>query len=264
MNRLPAKQAGALEQLVALAVSCPKLLLMMDYDGTMVPIEERPENARPGSGLLRALRRAATKRQLVIAVISGRDIKDLRKILPVPGIYLAGCHGAEHFHPGGEDWLVVDPLKLAPVLAKIAGLGLECINGEAGFFLERKRTAVTLHYRQAEPSAALRVLANFITAAQRLVKESDLELRPGKKVLEIGPRAVNKGGAVQHLRRIYPDHYPIYLGDDATDEDAFTVIHGQGTGVLVSDTAQPTAACLRLQEPKEVLKFLQILSARCK
>jgi trehalose 6-phosphate phosphatase len=158
---------------------------------------------------------------------------------------------------------VIDPVGLAPVLNRVAQLGQECIGSWTGFFLEHRKTGVAIHYRLAEPSAALQVLAEFSAAVRKLLKENDLELLAGKRVLEIRPRSVDKGQAVKRLMGLHPQHYPIYIGDDLTDEDSFKVIRNRGTGVLVSKVDKRTLACLRLGEPKEVVKLLQIISTRC-
>lgn len=263
MSQLAARPAGAPEQLASLVYRYPRLLLMMDYDGTMAPVRETPGLAKAEPALLRAVNRAARQPWLTMAVISGRDVDDLMNMLPVEGIYLVGCHGAEYVYPNGERHAVIDHINLDPVLDSIAELGLKCIGGCPGFFLERKKTAVTIHYRQVKMPAALKVLADFAASLGKLVKENDLELLPGKKVLEIRPRSVNKGQAVKILAGLYPQHYPVYIGDDLTDEDAFKAIRNRGTGVLVSEVDKLTSACLRLRDPNEVLELLQIISTRC-
>jgi len=263
LSQLAARPAGALERLSGLSYKHPELLLMMDYDGTMAPIKETPGLAKAGLGLLKAVKRAARQPWLTLAVVSGRDIDDLRNMLYVEGIYLVGCHGAEYAYPNGESYTVIDPVGLEPVLNRIAQLGQECIGSWPGIFLEHKKTAVAMHYRLAEPSAALQVLTEFSAAVRKLLQENDLELLPGKKVLEIRSRSVNKGQVVQRLMGLHPQHYPIYIGDDLTDEDGFKAIRNRGTGVLVSEVDKLTSASLRLREPKEVLKLLKILSTRC-
>ncbi|NPV74014.1 MAG: trehalose-phosphatase [Pelotomaculum sp.] len=248
--------------MAALVLCHPKLLLMTDYDGTLVPLEDRPELALPGAGLLRTLRRLAGKRRITLAVVSGRDVDDLKSMLPVEGIYLAGCHGAEFAYPGGGRYAAVDAEKLAPALDLLAGEAARCVANCQGFLLERKKTVFALHYRLADPVTALRVVSDFAAAARPLAARYGMELKAGKKVIEVRPRAVHKGEAVRHLMNLNPGCYPVYLGDDSSDEDAFAVLRESGTGVLVSEHKRITSASHRLKDPQEVLRFLQILSAR--
>ncbi|MFZ5631285.1 MAG: trehalose-phosphatase [Bacillota bacterium] len=236
---------------------------MTDYDGTLVPIRKRPEFALPGPGLLKVLRSLAKKSRVVLAVISGRDTDELKRMIPVEGIYLAGCHGAEILYPGGEKYTVVDEKKLAPVLEAVAGQARNCISGREGFLVERKRTAVALHYRLADQVAALKAVSDFTTAVWPLVIKRGLEIMAGKKVIEVRPRGVNKGEAVRRLMNLHPGFHPLYFGDDTTDEDAFRAVQESGLTVLVSEHKTITAASHWLRGPHNVLRFMQIISARC-
>lgn len=239
----------------------PKLLLMTDYDGTLVPIRERPEYALPGPGLLSLLRRLANTSRVALAVISGRDADDLKKLIPVKGIYLAGCHGAEILFPGGERHTAVEIDKLSPVLEAVAAQARKCVSGREGFLVEKKRAAVALHYRMAGRTAALKALDGFETAVRPLAMEHGLEFVAGRMVLEVRPRGVNKGETVRRLMNLHPCCCPLYFGDDTTDEDAFRAVRENGLGVLVSGRGPVTAASHRLTGPHEVLRFLQIISA---
>jgi len=262
MIRLLVWQEGTPEYLAGQVSGCPKLLLMADYDGTLVPIRERPEFALPGLGLLKVLRCLAEKSQVVLAVISGRDTDDLKKMIPVEGIYLAGCHGAEILYPGGEKYTAIDKKKLAPVLEVVANLARNCISGREGFLVEKKRAAVALHFRLAERVTALKVVNDFTEVVRPFAIKHRLEFTAGKKVVEVRPRGVNKGKAVRHLMNLHPTFFPLYFGDDTTDEDAFRAVKGSGLPVLVSEHRKNTAASRWLREPHDVLRFIEIISKR--
>lgn len=236
---------------------------MTDYDGTLVPVKERPEYALPGPDLLRVLRRLAQKRRITLAVVSGRNVAELKSLVPVPGIYLVGCHGAEYVYPGGGQFTAVDTEKLAPVLDLVADEAVRCVADGEGFLLEHKKMSFALHYRLADPVRALQVAGDFVTAVRPLVAKYDLQIIAGKKVIEVCPRTAHKGEAVRRLMALHPGFFPVYLGDDIPDEDAFRAVQGKGLGVLVSGYKKLTAASYRFQDPHDVLRFLQILSARC-
>lgn len=247
----------------ALALTHPKLLMMTDYDGTLVPIREQPRFALPSSGLVKVLKRLVKKPGVTLAVVSGRDTDELKRLLPVDGIYLAGCHGAEVLYPSGEKFKSIKVEKLSPALNMIADKACSIIDSKEGFLVERKKAAVALHYRLAEPATALQVLGSFVTAIRPLVTGRDLEFVAGKKVIEIRPKGVHKGKAIRHLMKLCPGFYPVYIGDDTTDEDGFKVVQEKGLGVLVAGHKKFTAATHWLRGPQDVLRFLQIISARC-
>ncbi len=238
-----------------------KLLLMTDYDGTLVPIREKPELALPDPGILQALERLSGKKRIAVAVLSGRAVDDLKKLLPVAGVYLVGGHGAEFEEPGGRRFTLVNAAELEPVMGRLAEVAACSVGRREGFLLENKKTCLAVHFRLADPDEAVKVAADFRKKTRPLIRQHNLEIIEGKKVLEIRPRNINKGLAVKYLQNIFPEYYPVYFGDDTTDEDAFTVVNDIGLGVLVSHSGKPSMASLRLAGPEEVGKFLQILSA---
>lgn len=253
----------AYEQLVAGLLKFPKLLLMLDYDGTLVSIADRPELAVPGPDILQILGQLTKKPNFKLAIVSGRELADLKKILPVAGLFLVGCHGAEFQYPNGERGQLLDAEELAPALKQIGQIAEKCVGGKKGYLFESKKYTFALHYRLADRESRTQLMTDFKLAIQPLLNEYNLALLAGKMVLEIHSPVVNKGNIVEFLMGHYNKYYPVYIGDDTTDEDAFKIIQGKGTGVLVACSDQNTAASVRLQEPKDVVQLLQILSARC-
>ncbi len=270
---------GSRDALAEIVTQRQDLLIMTDYDGTLVPIRERPDLAVPGPELLQAVKRLRRTDKVAFAVISGRSLEDLEKMIPVSGIYLIGCHGAQFRTPNGERFAKTDPDRLHPIMDRLAEIASGCTGGKKGFLVEHKGISLAFHYRQAEArgqveatgqaqTAAVRevleVLARFLKKAAPLMAGAGLEAMAGKKVVEIHPRNINKGEAVKYLMNRYPKHYPLYFGDDTTDEDAFTAVAERGTGVLVSGRTVPerySAASLTLPGPADVIKFLENLTA---
>lgn len=239
-----------------------KLLLMLDFDGTLVPIEDTPEKAIPTAETLHTLKILANNRDIVLAIISGRDIEDLMKIIPLEEVILAGGHGAEISFPGGNKIQYIKRSELSPLLAFLADRIRKIIAVKKGFLVEEKKTSLAVHYRLAESNTATEVLSIFRNFSQPYMERFKLEYLEGKKVLEVRPKLVNKGTAVGYLKAKYAEYYPVYIGDDTTDEDAFKIIKACGTSVLVAEEGHPTAADIILKEQGEVLKFLQILHKR--
>ncbi|KAB2951202.1 trehalose-phosphatase [Heliorestis acidaminivorans] len=239
------------------------LLLMLDYDGTVVPIQDKPELARPSSSLRSTLKALSQQKNLIIAFVSGRDIADLKSLLSLEGIYYVGGHGAEMEDLLGNRYSLTSGASPAGWIDILHQEACYCIGSHEGFLLERKKTSFALHYRLASPSIVPVVLQSYRDKIQRLLEIEKLEMVEGKKVVEVRPARINKGSSVKRFLERYPEYHPLYLGDDRTDEDAFQALHGLGTTVLVSDIPKLTYAEYCLQSPQEVLQFLQILSMRC-
>ncbi len=247
--------ASTPEKLAAYLTAAPELLLMLDYDGTLVPIAATPALARPAPELLATLQKLAFFPGRVVAVISGRKLDELQELLPLAGLYLVGSHGAEIKEPGGKVYRSMHNQQLKEDMVNLEIIARECMAKCSGFLVENKGTSLALHYRLADPGLAQKVLDSFIKRTSSIVRQKQLELLPGKKVLEIRPRGIHKGKAVAYLCRKYSRALPVYIGDDRTDEDAFMALK-RGWGILVSPDSRPSAATVRLSSPGEVYKLL--------
>jgi trehalose 6-phosphate phosphatase len=233
------------------------LAVFLDYDGTLTPIIDQPEDARLSGKAREILSDLAAR--FPAAVISGRDLRDIRERVGLKEILYAGSHGFEIAFPDGRVWehsLVADYLsfldraetKLAERLGKVEGCRLE-----------RKRFSLAVHYRRVAE-------ARFVEV-EKAVHEStqdfpELRLSGGKKIYEFQPRVEwHKGKALLLLLELLhmdrPDVLPLYIGDDATDEDVFQVLQARGLGVLVTEESRSTAAHYSLKDPEEVQTFLQ-------
>jgi trehalose 6-phosphate phosphatase len=134
-----------------------------------------------------------------------------------------------------------------------------------GIFIENKGQAFALHYRLARPEAAEQLVAAALSIIRGYQgKGVALEVQHGKKVLEVHPVGVNKGKAVQFLLQPYDNTtLPLYIGDDATDENAFRALNKRGVTILVADPPRRTSAQYHLRNPEEVWHFLtRLLEAR--
>ncbi|GGN01405.1 trehalose 6-phosphate phosphatase [Thermus composti] len=220
-------------------------VFFLDYDGTLAPIAERPESAFPHPEALRVLR--ALMERHPVYVVTGRRVKDLEPLLPLPGLRVVGGHGLEEGTLFGEVRPLF-PVDLGPLRARLPSC--------PGVRVEDKGFALALHYRGAEDEEKARAcLEAWLKKAEGLFKALGLEALPGKKVLELKPKGVDKGQAVLRLLKRHPGHTPIYIGDDTTDEAAFQALRGQGLTFKVGEG--PTAAQGRLRDVEEVLTYLK-------
>jgi trehalose-phosphatase len=252
------------ELLIAAAEALPKdkqLLLLLDYDGTLVEIAPRPEMARPTQELIHVLKRIVSLPSLALVVVSGRSLRNLRELLPIPELNYLGSHGAEGLI-AGESW----PLKVDTGYEEEREEIQRQLIGELanlrGWWLETKSTGFALHYRQARPNEEERIISVLESWLAQVDRSGHHQILRGKKVVEILPLGVSKGAAIREILLFpgFSDHFPVYLGDDITDESAFQVLQGRGLTIKVGTGV--TAATYFLPHPAAVRQFLALVVNR--
>ncbi|MHB8384123.1 MAG: trehalose-phosphatase [Candidatus Binataceae bacterium] len=244
--------------LLAAVVQKRKLLLCLDYDGTLSEITTRPAAALPVPGARRMLHAlAAHPERVAVAIISGRDVATLRALLrPEAGVWIAGSHGIEIIDPRGRRYSQRAGVRARAELAKIRAWMKRAIPPRAGFLIEDKRVAIALHYRNAKPASAARMraaLREFIEA-----RCPSVTILRGKMVDEAIPRGVGgKGAAVRTIQKLVagPRPIPVYFGDDTTDEDAFRELRDDGLTIRVGG-ARRSWAQFRVASPIKVVAVL--------
>jgi trehalose 6-phosphate phosphatase len=250
---------SALEHVQEITQSGDRLAVFLDYDGTLTPIVSHPEDAWLPESMRQTLRSLAAR--VPVAILSGRDLDDVRGRVLVDGIVYAGSHGFDIAGAGG----LRRELGAAylPVLDTAETELREALDEIQGAQLERKHFSVAAHYRNVNENDAFGVAQAVEAVAAR---HRELRRMDGKKVYELLPDIDwNKGKAVLWLLETLGlegrNTVPIYIGDDRTDEDAFRALEQRGIGILVSEQSQPTAARYSLKNPDEVGRFLRSLSA---
>jgi trehalose-phosphatase len=200
--------------------------------------------------------------RLPVAILTGRDLDDVRGRVHVDGIVYAGSHGFDIAGAGGLRREL--GAAFLPVLDTAEAELREALDDIAGAQLERKHFSVAAHYRNVNESDASGI-AQAVDAVAR--KHRELRKINGKKVYELLPDIDwNKGRAVLWLLETLEleggEAFPIFIGDDRTDEDAFSALKERGAGILVSEQPQVTAANYWLRNPEDVERFLQELIVR--
>jgi trehalose 6-phosphate phosphatase len=242
-----------------------RLVLLLDFDGTLAPIVDRPELAamHPRSRL--AIERLLARDDVEVAIVSGRGLADARALARLEKILYAGNHGMEI---EGPDVRQVHPEAAAarPVLEAVASRLRQRLADVDGAIVEDKGLTLSVHYRLVTEDGRFRVRQEVEAAT---AGEERIRVTEGKMVLEIRPRVDwHKGRAVEFiLDRLRPpgDAPVLYVGDDRTDEDAFRALARSGwrraEGVLVAEApVAETAARARVRSPEEVADLLQALA----
>jgi len=236
------------------------ILLCLDYDGTLSEIADEPTEAYPLREIPQLLASLAKRRgRITVAVVSGREISELQRLLgSSDGLEFVGVHGLEMMRPGGRREVAPGTRECMPDLAKIRAWLARNVPKRTGFVIEDKGLAIALHYRKADAAVARKVHRAF----ERLIRLETPTLKAGhgKMVIEAMPKLAGKGDAVLRLvGRIGERFFPVYFGDDLSDEDAFAVLKGRGITVLVGE-AQPSGARYRVDNPAGVVVVLDSIA----
>ena len=265
---LPRSAAGR-TGLAALLAGPDRALVGLDFDGTLSPIVADPRDARAEPGAAAALR-ALARRVGTLAIITGRPAAkavEYGGLADVPGLLVLGHYGFERWS-GGQVAARPAPPGVAAARERLPGV-LAAAGAPPGTWTEDKGDAVAVHTRRtADPDAALRLLR---PALEQLAEAEGLQAQPGRMVIELRPRGMDKGAALKALVSERASRVVLFCGDDLGDLPAFRAIgdlRRQGIpGVAVcSGSAEVTelaAACdLVVDGPAGVVALLGWLAAR--
>jgi trehalose 6-phosphate phosphatase len=241
--------------------------VFLDYDGTLTPIVDRPEDALISQSMRETVRSLAER--CPVCVVSGRDRRVVQELMGVDDLIVAGSHGFDIWSPDEG------------TIQREAGEGTEGLLDEVkarlreeiwpieGSLVEPKSVSVAVHYRLVSEEERPKV--KEIVDALLAEHPDELKVTPGKMVYEIQPKIDwDKGKAVLYLLEALEldrdDVVPMYLGDDITDEHAFEALAGRGIGIFVGRAEDPevggrsTSADYILETVEEVERFLDTLA----
>ncbi len=244
-------------QIVTLAEnfqSAPKRLLLLDYDGVLVPLAMHHKDSKPSKQVLKLLRSLSENQRNSVVVISGRSQDDLELWLGELPVTLIAEHGAAVRTPG-KDWVMPSDDarewkdEMLPILEKHAFLA-------PGAFVEEKLCSLVWHYRMAKPYAASKQIPIIKSALKPLLRKYGLKLHMGSKILEIKSPNITKGNATKSLL-VKPYDFILAIGDDFTDEDTFKALPKNSYTIKVGQGK--SAARYRLSQQSKVLELLKKL-----
>jgi trehalose-phosphatase len=242
---------------------------VLDFDGTLSPIVDRPDDAAPAPGALEAI--ADLAEICEVAVLSGRALGDLEARLgEVPeGLLLVGGHGSEARRPDGTYEPLTDLDAGREVLDELESSLRGLVDETDGWLVERKSTSLAVHHRRVAADAADALLPTVHARMEDAADEGPgFVLLGGKAVLELKLRGIDKGRALAWIDEQAADRadqlpdrppiVPLVFGDDTTDEDAFEAsLAVGGEAVLVADEPTATSAHFRLRDPARVVTLLR-------
>lgn len=236
--------------------------LFLDYDGTMAPIAKTPRRAKLPLNIKKILVKLSKLPNVWVAIISGRSLADIKRMVGVRGLVYAGNHAWEISGPG----IKFCRGNLRGVYKKALRQlkpNLEKIKAEfSGVSLEDKGATLSIHYRSLAKEKEKIFLSKIKKLLQRYLQKKQIKTGIGKKVIEIKPPGKwDKGTGVLWLLKNFVKRVsssqilPIYLGDDNTDEDAFRALKGKGVNIFIGKSKRSNAKYY-LSNTKEVQRFL--------
>jgi trehalose-phosphatase len=242
-----------------------RLAVFLDYDGTLTPIVNRPEDAVISDSMRDVVARLAQR--CTVCVVSGRDRPVVQELMGLDNLVVAGSHGFDISSPDGG--IKRNEGAQFGELLGIVRSELEAAAREIpGALVEPKAASVALHYRLVQEQDRPRATE----VVDRILEQhpGELKVTPGKMVYEVQPAFDwDKGKAVLYLLdalHLDVDVLPMYFGDDFTDEHAFMALQGRGIGFIVSSAEDPaeaaraTGADYRLDGVENVQQLLDALA----
>ncbi|NCO68371.1 MAG: trehalose-phosphatase [Nitrospirae bacterium CG_4_10_14_0_8_um_filter_41_23] len=268
-----------------------KIALFLDFDGTLVPIQKDPAQCFLMPEIKKQLRSLANSEGCYVSILSGRKLSDIRKRIGIPCIYYGGNHGIDIAGPGMR-YTHPKASSTRPTILKIKHLLEKEIVDIKGTWLEDKKFTLTLHFRAVKKGDISSVKKAFYKTVARFIEETNilhsntkgrknnppipplvkggkggfsnkklLIVIKGKKVLELVPNiSWDKGkAALLILKAIKDKCFPVYVGDDQTDENAFSVLSEEGITIRVGKSMK-TLAKFYVKSYREVPQALDMLT----
>ncbi|CAL9747888.1 probable trehalose-phosphate phosphatase 6 isoform X4 [Musa acuminata AAA Group] len=248
-----------------------QIVVFLDYDGTLSPIVDDPDRAFISNAMRETVRDVA--RHFPTAIVSGRRRDKVFSFVRLRELYYAGSHGMDikgptkrtkHTKAKTKAVLFQPATEFLPMIDEVYKALMEKTKLIQGSRVENNIFTLSVHFRCVDE----KIWSSLAELVRSVLKDyPKLRLTMGRKVLEIRPSIKwDKGKALEFMLESLGladsgNVFPVYIGDDRTDEDAFKVLHGrrQGLGILVSEVIRETSARCSLRQPAEVQKFLRRL-----
>jgi trehalose 6-phosphate synthase/phosphatase len=234
--------------------NAPSIGLLLDYDGTLVPLNDTPELAKPDPALIDLLRTLASRPDTAVHIIAGRGRDTLEAWLGDLPVTLWAEHGLWRRDAGSREWQrTMSPDRawmdrVRPVLEA-------AMENTPGSLIENKSDSLAWHYRMSDAVQGVEAALALRARLAQMFPSHEVETIAASKVVEVRPHGLHKGLAMQALAAERPaSSLLVAIGDDRTDEDMFQYV--PPTGIAIHVGAEPTRAALRLADVHAVRSFL--------
>lgn len=231
-------------------------LILLDYDGTLVPYALNPQFAKPTPNVINTLYSLTADTKNHVVIISGRDKETLNQWFESLDISLVGEHGA-WIKEIGKSWNTLAPTQ-CDWKKSILSLLHKYINRLPGAFIEEKDFSIAWHYRNTSPNQYPQIVKELTDILVHLVANSDLQILSGNKVIEIRNAWLNKGNAALNFINKYHYDFILAIGDDITDEDMFKILPENAYSIKVG--IESSQAKFNIKNQMQVISLLNLLS----
>jgi trehalose 6-phosphate synthase/phosphatase len=230
-------------------------LLVLDYDGTLVPFAQYPPLARPTAEILAVLKKVSNIPNTTVVVISGRDRETVERWLKQAAVNISAEHGV-WVKEKGKKWKMIKSLRndwketVLPVMRTF-------VDRVPGSFLEEKEFSLVWHYRMANPEMASLRAKELASNLLNLTTNMNVQVMSGNKIVEIRSSGTDKGSTALHFMDKQKYDFILGVGDDTTDEDLFKALPESAYTLKVR--SGQTAAKYIVGGPADVLALLNQL-----
>ena len=233
-------------------------LLLLDYDGTLVPFAPRPELAVPGAGVIELLRDLSSIPGNDVVVISGRTRQPLQQWFGALDVTLVAEHGAWLRRRGNGRWMLLGSMRTRwkPVVTPVLEGFVDRVPGS---HIEEKEFSLAWHYRNADPAKAAPQVRELLKALEDISARAGIDVIRGHKVVEVKDPGISKGRAALHLLRGRKYGFVLAIGDDLTDEAMFCALPHRAYSIRVGRAR--SHARFALPSQKQVFPLLRMLDA---
>jgi trehalose 6-phosphate synthase/phosphatase len=249
-------EALPVESAVAAFQAAAERRLLLDYDGTLVPYANRPQDAVPPPELAELLAALAADPATAVAVVSGRSRHDLENWFgAVKGLWLAAEHGAIMRSPETMRWEPFRPDYASDWKERVFPVLEHFMDRTPGSLIEEKEFSLVWHYRMADPEFGEWLANELVSNLEQMLAETELRAYRGQKIVEVKPGWANKGEVLARLSQSAPcTEFCLAAGDDRTDEDLFARLPENAWTIHIGD--RHTRAKFCLANPRELRRLL--------
>jgi trehalose 6-phosphate synthase/phosphatase len=204
-------------------VRANRRLLILDYDGTLIPFADLPQQATPPPAVLRILAALASDPNNCVALTSGRRARDMDQWFgTIEGLWLIAEHGAELRRPGSSSWEALRAPIPADWKSSVMPILEHFVDRTPGSFVEEKDYSLVWHHRLTEPEFGAWLANELVSMLEAMLAETELRAFRGANIVEVKPIWANKSEAFERLQLDKPRaDFLLAVGDDRTDEDLF-------------------------------------------
>ncbi|MFH1868003.1 MAG: trehalose-phosphatase [Candidatus Omnitrophota bacterium] len=234
-----------------------RILLLLDYDGTLTPIVRRPDKALLSPKTKTVLKNLIKNKCIILSVVTGRSIKKIKALVGLSNIYYAGNHGLE-IGFGKSSSVIPEARKSLSLVKKLSAILKKELWAVKNAEIEDKGVTISVHYRRVSSRQIPQLKKIVSEITQSYVKSKKIIVGGGKKIIEIRPPVKwDKGKYCLYLLKKFKGALPVYIGDDITDEDAFKALKKKGITIFVRGEKKTSCAQYYVTSIAKVAVFLK-------